>query len=152
MSSFFALYHYYKLFVSHCNYKVVSKVVASVLFDVALSKHRYIYGPRDGHDICKFLASNPTLVAAASLNSGQLSPSLGHTRGPVKEILSLAGPILAKFHLEGSWVVFWSHKHSSLSLSPLAPSSFLAKNFSTGPAPCFISLISGKIVYILSKN
>ncbi len=102
--------------------------------------------PRGGHNICKFLESNPTLVAAASLNSGRLSPSLGHTRGPVKEILSLAGPILAKFHLEGSWVVFWSHKHSSLSLF----SRFLAENSLTGLIR--ISLISGKIAYTLSKN
>ncbi len=102
------------MFVSHCTIVIrevtkitVSKVVASVLFDVALSK---------GWPQHLYFASNPTLVTAASLNSGRLSPSLGHTRGPVEEILSLARPILAKFHLEGSWVVFWSHKHSSLSL------------------------------------
>ncbi len=58
------------------------------------------------------MASNPTLVTEASLNSERLSTSLGHTRGADEEILSLAGSILAKSHLKGGWAVFWSHKDS----------------------------------------
>ncbi len=86
-------------------------MVASVLFEFALSKmwpqHLLVFGIKSYLGCC----SQPQLWAIITFPR-----TYSRASRPVEEIISLAEPILAKFHIEGSWVVFWSHKHSSLSL------------------------------------